>query len=88
MKKILMLVVALMVIPVSAHSQRHDILGTNVGWDFDFDIISDIEVSGLRVRHVADSQRRISDACRGDTYEMWIEMYGPLILMLPLSFKD
>jgi len=79
MKKILMLVVALMVIPVSAHAQRHDILGTEIGWNADLDILSDIEVSGFRVRHVSDPQKKVfGTSCTGDTYYEWIEMDGPI----------
>ena len=78
MKKILMLALILLVIPVSAHSQRHNILGTEIGWNVDIDILSDIEVSGLRVRHVADPQNKIGSKCVSGTSYEWIEMDGPI----------
>jgi len=78
MKTILMLALILLVIPVSAHSQRHNILGTEIGWNYDFDILSDIEVSGLRVRHVSDPSKKMSTMCTGGTYDEWIEMEGPI----------
>ena len=81
MKKILMLLVALLAIPVSAHSQRHNFLGTEIGFNHDVDILSDIEVNRLRVRHVSDPERKTvasRRACWGDTYVEWIEMDGPI----------
>ena len=42
-----------MVIPVSARSQRHNVLGTTVGWNYDFEILSvlrNLKIIGIFTR--------------------------------------
>ena len=73
-KRTLLFVLALIAVaPSSALSQRHNILGTTYGWDDGYEIISDIQISGLHIRRVRRTSNQNCPGLDSDHIEMTIE---------------